>query len=148
MGIRITGIDTPFGGLSWEYTEDTKHNLQALLCFLETKRLLVNPIEMETKSWCAKSAIEIKTKLYDTLQKQNYDEETINCLHEMVDSCNDFLDRLQSVSIEGIIYKNKDGDWVDFTFSQAMSTFRKEFKKNINKLTSAYDLSFVKVIPD
>ena len=147
MGIRITGIDVPFGGVSWEYTEDAKHDIQSLLYFLETKRLLVDSAQMEVKSWCAKSAIEIKARLYDTIAKQNFDEETVSCLREMMDACNDFLNRLQSVSTEGIIYKNEDGDWMDFTFSQAMCAFRKVFKKNIYKLTSAYDLRFAKVIP-
>ena len=51
MGIRITGIDVPFGGISWEYTETEKQAIQKLFFFLESKRLLTNPIEMEIKQW-------------------------------------------------------------------------------------------------
>ena len=38
MGIKITGIDTPFGGVSWEYTETSKNGIQELFYYLETKR--------------------------------------------------------------------------------------------------------------
>lgn len=49
MGFRITGIDTPIGGISWEYTDSEKKGVQQLFDYLETKRLLINPIEMEKK---------------------------------------------------------------------------------------------------
>ena len=63
MGIRITGIDVPFGGISWEYTETEKQAIQKLFFFLESKRLLTNPIEMEIKQWCIESALEIKRRI-------------------------------------------------------------------------------------
>ena len=63
MGFRITGIDTPIGGISWEYTDSEKKGVQQLFDYLETKRLLINPIEMEKKDWCILSAIEIKQKI-------------------------------------------------------------------------------------
>ena len=103
MGIRITEIDVPFGGVSWEYTEDAKHDIQSLLYFLETKRLLVDSAQMEVKSWCAKSAIEIKARLYDTIAKQNFDEETVSCLREMMDACNDFLNRLEHLILPVLV---------------------------------------------
>ena len=31
MGIRITGINVPFGGISWEYTETEKQEIQKLV---------------------------------------------------------------------------------------------------------------------
>ena len=39
MGVRITGIDTPLGGISWEYTEAEKNSIQEIFFFLESKRL-------------------------------------------------------------------------------------------------------------
>ena len=46
MGIRITGVDTPLGGISWEYSETSKRGIKELLYFLEAKRILTNPVEM------------------------------------------------------------------------------------------------------
>ena len=37
--------------------------------YLESKRILTNPMEMEIKEWSEKSAIEIKNKLVEILSK-------------------------------------------------------------------------------
>jgi len=50
MGIKITGIDTPFGGLSWVSTGTAKSEIEGLFFFLESKRILINPTDMEIKS--------------------------------------------------------------------------------------------------
>ena len=148
MGIRITGLDTPFGGVSWEYTETTKRGIQELFYYLETKRLLTNPVEMEIKSWCASSAIEIKTKIAEILGKYEFNKDTVTILRSMVNACNSFLDQLDSVSVDRIIYKNSNGDWEDITFSSAMHSFRNVFKENIELLSSVYHLSFAQDIPE
>lgn len=31
MGIRVTGISTPVGGLSWEYTKSEKQNIPLII---------------------------------------------------------------------------------------------------------------------
>ena len=148
MGIKVTGLSTPFGGISWEYTEAEKKGVQELFFFLETKRILVNPIEMEIKQWCIKSAIEIKEKITELHFKYNFSNHTTDCMRSMIDACNDFLDKLGGVKETGILYKNGNGDWADSMFSSAMKRFRKIFRDNINLLSSAYNLTFHKTRPE
>ncbi|WP_035316950.1 DUF6650 family protein [Clostridium sp. MSTE9] len=147
MGIKITGIDTPFGGVSWEFTETDKSGIQELFFFLEAKRLLVNPIEMEIKSWCEQSAIEIKNKLTQLLSQYSFNAETIETMRHMVNACNTFLDDLNKVSEQGIIYKNSNGDWANANFSIAMKKFRNIFREKISWLSDKYQIEFVKEIP-
>ena len=52
MGIKLNGI-------SWEYTESGQKGIQEMFYYLESKRLLINPKEMENKEWSEKSAIKI-----------------------------------------------------------------------------------------
>lgn len=41
---RITGISTPVGGVSWEYTDDDSSSvIMYIAVFLESKRLLTMP---------------------------------------------------------------------------------------------------------
>lgn len=148
MGVRLTGIDTPFGGLSWEYTEREKTGIQKLFFFLESKRILVNPADMEIKQWCIESSLEIKQKLVKLLSEYGFSGSSLECIRSMIDACNDFLDRLSSVKKTGIIYKNGKGDWEDSSFSFAMKQFRSTFRENINLLSSAYHLTFEKSIPE
>lgn len=148
MGFRITGIDTPLGGISWEYTEAERNSVQEIFFFLESKRLLVNPIEMEVKSWCEQSALEIKNEIVSVLMKNNFSNDTKNSLRTMITACNDFLDNLCEVEQTGIIYKNHNGDWENSTFSSSMKKFRKVFRDNINTLSTRYDLIFSKKIPE
>lgn len=60
MAIKITGISFPFPGISWEYTEGERQQIQKLFYFLEGKRLLINPADMELPNQCAVSAMEIE----------------------------------------------------------------------------------------
>ena len=92
MGIKINGISIPVGGISWEYTESKKKGIQEIFYYLESKRILTNPIEMEIKEWSEKSAIELKNKLVETLSKYEYDQITAKTIKAMVDACNEFLD--------------------------------------------------------
>ena len=147
MRMRTTGINIPFGGISWEYTETEKQAIQKLFFFLESKRLLTNPIEMEIKQWCIESALEIKRRLVDILSECDFSKDTISCIHLMIDACNDFLDRLDTVQETGIIYKNEKGDWANSAFSSAMKQFRNVFRENINRLSSIHKITFAKNIP-
>ena len=147
MGFRITGIDTPIGGISWEYTDSEKKGVQQLFDYLETKRLLINPIEMEKKDWCILSAIEIKQKINEINTKFDFKNDTKLITKAMIDACNTFLDDLQNVKNSGIIYKS-NGDWEDIVFSKAMKKFRKQFKDSIVCLSNNFGITFNKSIPD
>ena len=106
MGIKLNGISVPIGGISWEYTESGQKGIQEMFYYLESKRLLINPKEMEKKEWSEKSAIEIKNKLVDILSRYKYDQNIITIIKQMVDACNEFLDNMQRVEVRGILYKN------------------------------------------
>lgn len=148
MGIKITGIDTPFGGVSWEFTETAKSGIQDLFFFLEAKRILVSPIDMEIKSWCEQSAIEIRNKLTELLSRHDFNVETVEAIRCMVSACNTFLDDMSRVDEQGIIYKNGNGDWENDTFSIGMKKYRNFFREKINWLSEKYGLVFIKEIPE
>lgn len=148
MGIKITGISVPFGGVSWEYTEPEQKGIQDLFFYLESKRILTNPMDMEIKEWCEQSAIEIKNTLVSVFSKADYPQDTITCIRSMMNACNVFLDDMRKVNITGIIYKNGNGDWAHSGYSTAMKKFRKVFRDNIGLLSLAYNLTFPKEIPE
>lgn len=147
MGIKLNGISVPIGGISWEYTESGQKGIQEMFYYLESKRLLINPKEMEKKEWSEKSAIEIKNKLVDILSRYKYDQNIITIIKQMVDACNEFLDNMQRVEVRGILYKNLQSDWEDLEYGVAMKKFRKIFRDNIKLLAETYNITFSKEIP-
>ncbi len=46
MKYELNAISTPFGGVSWNKAISEKDKFSFLLIYLESKRILVNPIEM------------------------------------------------------------------------------------------------------
>lgn len=148
MGIKINGISIPVGGISWEYTKSKKKGIQELFDYLESKRILTNPIEMEKKEWSEKSAIEIKNKLVEILSKYDYDYIAIKTIKSMLDACNEFLDDMLKVDASGIIYKNSQSDWGNMRYSVAMKKFRENFRNNIDLLAEVYEIQFLKEIPE
>ena len=147
MGIKLNGISVPIGGISWEYTESGQKGIQEMFYYLESKRLLINPKEMENKEWSEKSAIEIKNKLVDILSRYKYDQNIITIIKQMVDACNEFLDNMQRVEVRGILYKNLQSDWEDLEYGVAMKKFQKIFRDNIKLLAETYNITFSKEIP-
>lgn len=148
MGIKITGISTPVGGLSWEIIEIDKQGIKEMFNYLETKRLLINPMEMEIPEQCALSALEIKRYLVDLLQEFKFINETEDIIKNLCNACNTFLDGLNEKNRPHIIYKNDHGDWCDMSFSRIMKEFRTTFRTNIAMLENEYKIDFKKEIPE
>ena len=66
---RLTGISTPFGGASWQPAEMEIAAARRVIAFLEDRRVLYEPSEMEVPSHCVHSVIEIRHRLSDELGK-------------------------------------------------------------------------------
>ncbi len=148
---NLTGINISFagtgGGASWENTKTPLGHISSLLKFLESKRLLTNPIEMEMADHCVSSALEIKNYISNLRTEVPFDDETDGVLLNLVTTCNIFLDQLSPLRGSGIIYKNGN-DWANSSFSYSMKEFRQSFRKEIHVLSQKYNLIFKKDIPE
>lgn len=98
-----------------------------LLLFLESKRILINPIEMEKKEWCIESVFEIKQKLISITEGLELKEKEKEIILNLIEACNEYLNRVVPMELPSIIYKN-GGKWEDLSFDRAMKGFRNAFK--------------------
>jgi hypothetical protein len=58
---RLTGVTTPLGGVSWETLPDVdKEVLSRLVPFLEDRRVIYNPTEVEIPEHCVDSVMQIR----------------------------------------------------------------------------------------
>ena len=147
MGLELNGFSTSLGGVSWNKTTSSKEMFTHLLFFLESKRILVNPIELEFKDWCIESVLEIKQQLVSITQELKLKDFDADIIRNMIDACNDYLDTVKPMNLPGIIYK-KDDRWEDLSFDRAMKAFRNSFKQEIAKVEKKYRLKFHKIIPE
>lgn len=118
-----------------------------LLLFLESKRILVNPIDMEKKEWCIESVLEIKQKLISITEGLELNDNEKEIILSLINACNEYLNRVVPMEFPSIIFKNGD-KWEDLSFDRAMKSFRNDFKREIQKIENNYKLSFTKEIPD
>ena len=118
-----------------------------LLLFLESKRILINPIEMEKKEWCIESVLEIKQKLITITEGLELNDNEKEIILNLINACNEYLNRVVPMELPSIIFKNGD-KWEDLSFDRVMKSFRSGFKREIQKIENNYKLSFSKVIPD
>ena len=104
--IILNGIDTPVGGLSWEFVPSTAMEIKRILLFLNSKRILVAPIVDSFNRWgrqtyekkaepdyVAMSILGIKDYItHQQIEKVTDDATAIDLLSEMIQACNVFLD--------------------------------------------------------
>ena len=150
MKYEISGVSIPYVGISWAKTKSKKDIFSFLLIYFESKRILVNPIEMEKKEWCIESVLEIKKQLVTISEKTDFKKDDLAIIRNMIDSCNRYLDTVSCLELPNIIFKSSEmeGTWEDLNFDKAMKQFRKALKKEIEAIEKRYRLSFNKTIPD
>lgn len=146
MKYEITGVSVPFGGISWNKKETGKEMFMRLFLYLESKRILVNPIEMENKDWCIESVLEIKSTLGSIANGVSLSAFDLQTLRNLIEICNCYLNTVSPMTLPGIIYK-KGNKWENYGFDCAMKTFRYGFRNEIEKIETEYRLHFSKVIP-
>ena len=98
MKYDINGISVPFGGISWSKSNSPKKAFYYLLLFLESKRILVNPINMEIKEWCIESVLEIKETLVTITKDIKFKNDEISIIRDLIDACNTYLDTVSPMN--------------------------------------------------
>lgn len=150
MKYELNGISTPFGGVSWNKANSVKDKFSFLLFYLESKRILVNPIDMEKKEWCIESVLEIKKQLVSITEDIAFKKDDLSIIRNMIKACNQYLDTVSPLDLPNIIYKShaQEGSWCDLQFDKAMKQFRNSFKQEIESIEKRYRISFHKNIPN
>ncbi len=89
---RITGISTPFGGVSWDPPEDERRAVRGFVMFLEDRRVLFNPHHLEIEGQVTQSTLSIREKATETLASLADDSHAMTPIKGMRAACRRFLD--------------------------------------------------------
>src|ERR1700678_2587913 len=136
---RLTGISTPFGGASWQPAEMEITAARRFAAFVEDRRVLYEPSEMEVPSHCVHSVIEIRHRLSDELGKLDGSSELSASLRAMRAACRKFLERVGTDGREGIRYA-VGSNVHSWTFGSALGELRGTFGVHVAKIASLFRL--------
>lgn len=89
---RLTGISTPFFGISWDPPEDERELVRSLIIFLEDRRALYYPDYCEHFPWVTESILEIRKELTNTLQSAPENSNMVGPLQAMRAACRKYMD--------------------------------------------------------
>lgn len=89
---RINGISTPLVGLNWQPSKSELARAKSVVNFLEDRRVLYNPTELEMPDHCIDSVIEIRRRLTQELDGLSYKSQLRLKLKIMRAACRKFLD--------------------------------------------------------
>lgn len=101
---RLTGISTPLLGVSWQPNDLEVSAARRVIAFLEDRRVLYAPEEMEMAEHCVRSVLEIRHFLSSELGKLDAKSEFAASLRAMRAACRKFLERVGTDGREVILY--------------------------------------------
>jgi hypothetical protein len=140
---RLTGISVPFFGVQWNPPEADRAIAKRLIAFLEDRRVLYAPSEMEVPEHCVHSIIEIRSFLTSELGKLEETSELASSLRALRGACRKFLDTVQKDGDRIIRFGFSHG-WPGWVFGSALGEMRGVFGIHIAILAAKYGVNIEK----
>jgi hypothetical protein len=139
---RLTGISIPVFGISWTPPASERDAAKRVVTFLEDRRVLYNPSELEMPEHCVMSVIDIRRHLTDELQKIDGDGELAKQLRAMRAACRKFLDTVHAPNeyYEIVEHGLSRGHFASWVFGSALGELRGVFGLHLAQIAAAYGL--------
>jgi hypothetical protein len=140
---RLTGLSFPVigGGVSWSPVEGERTAAKRILAWLEDRRVLYQPTEMEIPEHCIQSVLEIRAFISAELGKLDRSDALAQNLKAMRAACRKFLDQLQEpgrLYLAGPI--GNMGSYSAWIFCSALGELRGVFGIHIAQIAVRNDL--------
>ena len=136
---RLTGISTPIFGISWNPPEAERAIAQKIIIFLEDRRVLYNPSDLEVPDHCVRSVLQIRDYLTYQLADANEKKEFSESLRAMRAACRKFLDTVGHNEMI-VRFANHQNHYASWVFNSALGELRGVFGIHIAKLAAQYGL--------
>jgi hypothetical protein len=123
---RMTGFSTPIFGVQWTPAQLDRDVAKEVIVFLEDRRALFEPYEVEMPEWVVQSVLEIRTFLTDVLRRAGIADELADSLKAMRTACRKFMQTVGDDRGPGLIVSSHQdmfgvGGWA---FNQALGELR------------------------
>lgn len=109
---RLTGINVPAFGVSCHPPEAERTVARRVMTFMEDRRVLYAPSEMEVPEHCVRSVLEIRSHLTTEFDSPNDTSELAVTLRALRAACREFLDTDHQDEDRIIRFGFSQGHWV------------------------------------
>ena len=137
---RITGFSVPVFGIQWNPSEAERAVARRVLTFLEDRRVLYSPSQMEVPSHCVESVLRIRESLTSELGKLDAASDIAASLRAMRAACRKFLTTVDADDRAPIVYGAQRGHYASWIFNGAVGELRGVFGVHIALLATKHGL--------
>lgn len=137
---RLNGISTPIFGMQWTPSELKVTKARRVISFLEDRRVLYNPSELETSEYCVRSVIEIRQFLTSEIGDIDENSELADSLRAMRTACRKFLNTVQNDKRQIITFGMERGHYASWIFLSAIGELRGVFGIHIATIAAQHGL--------
>jgi hypothetical protein len=150
---RLTGISCPIFGISWNPSETDRAIAQRAVTFLEDRRVLYSPSEIELPDHCVQSVLRIREFLTNELTRLHSRDSMAESFRAMRSACRKFLNAVQAEDDNRIVhFANSPGHYASWEFNQALGELRGIFGVQVARLAAQYGLDvendLAKILPE
>ncbi|ABD71260.1 hypothetical protein Rfer_3556 [Rhodoferax ferrireducens T118] len=137
---RVTGLSVPIFGAQWNPPEAECVVARRVLAFLEDRRVLFVPSEMEVPRHCVESVLRIREFLTAELGKLDAEKELPLSLRAMRAACRKFLATVETDDRHVIQFGAHQGHYASWIFNGAVGELRGVFGVHIARLAASHGL--------
>ncbi|MGA2385970.1 MAG: DUF6650 family protein [Candidatus Bathyarchaeia archaeon] len=141
---RITGISTPIFGVSWNPDHTERDIARQVIVFLEDRRVLYVPCEMECPDHCVQSVLQMREFLTARIAETPEKTELSNSLRAMRAACRKFLGAVGDPHGEVVRFGFQSGHYASWKFLSAIGELRGIFGVQVAKIAVAYGIDVEK----
>jgi hypothetical protein len=137
---RLTGFSTPLFGVSWSPPKLDRDIALSLINFLEDRRVLYSPSELELPHHCVLSVMEIRQHLTNLLTGLDRDGILAAHLQAMRAACRYFLDRIHLDGRGDFEAMASHGHWQSWEFNGALGQMRGVFGVHLAFVAARFEI--------
>jgi hypothetical protein len=144
---RLTGISSPIFGVSWTPPEAEIQIAKRIIVFLEDRRVLYNPAEVEMPDRCVESVLKIREFLTHEMGNLSTNSELSQNLKAMRIACRKFLDNIDYRDYDFKDYRFSTNTFQGWIFISAIGELRSTFGIHIAMIAAKYGLEVEDNLP-
>jgi hypothetical protein len=137
---RLTGISTSVFGVSWNPSKPEVTVVREVLTFLEDRRVLYSPTEMETPEHCVASVMEIRRALTQKITEAAEKSLLAEHLRAMRAACHKFLATVEADDRLAVRFGFEKGNYQSWVFLGALGELRGVFGVHVAAVAAMHGL--------